>query len=96
MATTEDLPGLPFARTDVLDMPPLFRQLQAEAPVARVRTRVGDPAWLISRYEDVRSLLVDARLGRSHPDPDRAARFANSAIMASCSATPAPTSRSAT
>src|SRR5262245_36396301 len=40
--------------------------------IQRVTTPAGDPAWLVSSYADVRALLGDLRLGRSHPDPGRA------------------------
>ena len=44
-----------------------------------VTTPAGDPAWLVSSYPDVKQLLTDSRLGRSHPDPERAPRYANAA-----------------
>jgi cytochrome P450 len=49
--------------------------------VRRVTTPAGDPAWLVTRYHDVKQLLTDPRLGRSHPDPEHAPRYANSAIF---------------
>jgi cytochrome P450 len=41
-----------------------LRELQATAPVHRVRTAVGDPAWMVTGYQEVRRLLSDPRLGR--------------------------------
>jgi pentalenolactone synthase len=64
-----DLPVLPFDRPNVLDPAPLFRVLQADRPVARVRTPAGDLAWLVTRYEDVKTLLTDDRLARSASCP---------------------------
>jgi len=52
-----------------------------QAPIQRVRTPTGDPAWLVTGYDDVKALLSDPRLGRSHPDPDNAARMSRSAIF---------------
>jgi pentalenolactone synthase len=49
--------------------------------VRRVTTPVGDPAWLVSRYDLVRSLLADPRLGRTHPNPEQAARFSEAAFF---------------
>jgi cytochrome P450 len=49
--------------------------------VRRVTTPAGDPAWLVSSYHDVKQLLTDSRLGRSHPDPERAPRYTNAAIF---------------
>jgi pentalenolactone synthase len=46
-----------------------------------VRTPAGDPAWLVTDYDEVRELLGDLRLGYSHPDPDNAARVTESALF---------------
>ncbi|MFC7304161.1 cytochrome P450 [Streptomyces monticola] len=72
---------LPFAQSHPLQVPPLQRQLQAQAPVHRVRTQVGDDAWLVTGYEEVRGLLDDDRLGRSHAHPGTAARSGASALF---------------
>ena len=72
---------LPFEQAHPLQPPPELRALQAQGPVHRVRTATGDPAWLITGYQEVRRLLDDPRLGRSHPDPDRAARTGESALF---------------
>jgi cytochrome P450 len=74
-------PTLPFSRATVLEVPPAVRRLQDSAPIHRVTTAAGDPAWLVTRYQEVRSLLGDDRLGRSHPDPDNAARMNRSALF---------------
>ncbi|WP_307167327.1 cytochrome P450 [Streptomyces rishiriensis] len=47
----------------------------------RVRTAVGDPAWLVTGYQEIRQLLGDPRLGRSHHDPDNAARSGASELL---------------
>jgi cytochrome P450 len=49
--------------------------------VQRTTTPVGDPAWIVRGHDDVRALLADPRLGRSHPEPERAARFSRSALF---------------
>jgi pentalenolactone synthase len=72
---------LPFDQTGPLQVPPTLRALQAQGTVHRIRTRVGDDAWLVTGYEEVRRLLADDRLGRSHPDPDNAARSGESALF---------------
>jgi hypothetical protein len=66
---------LPFEQAHPLEVAPLLRQLQCDGVVHRVRTTVGDRAWLVTGYEEVRRLLADERLARSHPDPARAARL---------------------
>lgn len=62
-------PPLPFQRTgDPLDPPAEFKHWQREEPIRRV-VAGGVSAWLVTRYADVRRLLVDARLSS---DPTRA------------------------
>jgi cytochrome P450 len=53
----------------------------ADARVRRVTTLAGGPAWLVTRYDDVKALLADQRFGRAHPRPERAARVSSSAIF---------------
>jgi pentalenolactone synthase len=72
---------LPFEQAHPLGVAPLLRQLQQDGVVHRVRTAVGDQAWLVTGYEEVRRLLADERLGRSHPDPARAARQGKSVLF---------------
>jgi cytochrome P450 len=72
---------LPFEQPSPLHVAPLLRRLQAAGPVHRIRTAVGDEAWLVTGYEEVRRLLDDDRLGRSHPDPAGAARTGESALF---------------
>ncbi|MCO1574513.1 MULTISPECIES: cytochrome P450 [unclassified Crossiella] len=79
--TTQDMPALPFDRPTILDIPPMLRQLQAERPITKVRTMMGDEAWLVTRYEEAKSLFTDHRLIRSHPDPENAAKVSESAMM---------------
>src|ERR1700746_2580828 len=49
--------------------------------VHRIRTPVGHAAWLVTDYAQVRRLLDDDRLGRSHPEPETAARTGESALF---------------
>jgi cytochrome P450 len=72
---------LPFARPNVLELAPLYEVLRREAPVTPVTTPAGDPAWLVTRYEEVRDLLGDKRFGRSHPEPERASRISTAAVQ---------------
>jgi cytochrome P450 len=72
---------LPFEQPYPLQTAPLLRELQALGPMHRIRTAVGDEAWLVTGYQQVRSLLDDDRLGRSHPDPANAARTGESALF---------------
>jgi cytochrome P450 len=72
---------LPFEQAHPLQAPPGLQVLRARGPIHPVRTATGDPAWLVTGYQEVRRLLDDPRLGRSHPDPDRAARTGESALF---------------
>src|SRR5438876_5953570 len=72
---------LPFEQAHPLQVAPLLRQLAQEGVIHRVTTMAGDQAWLVTGYEEVRGLLADERLGRSHPDPARAARMGDSALF---------------
>ncbi|MEV7866606.1 cytochrome P450 [Streptomyces sp. NPDC088124] len=73
---------LPFEQTNVLQLAPGLRTLQSQGAVHRVRTAEGDEAWLVTGHAWVRQLLDDDRLGRSHPDPEAAAKDRGSALLA--------------
>lgn len=55
--------------------------MRAAGPIHRVRTPVGDEAWLVTGYAEVRELLDDDRLGRSHRSPQTAPRSRASALF---------------
>ncbi|MEV7676661.1 cytochrome P450 [Streptomyces sp. NPDC088752] len=77
----DDVPILPFARPNLLDLPPQYALLRAARPVALVRTPIGDPAWLVTRYADVKALLADPRLVQSPLDPTTAPRYSASTLL---------------
>lgn len=79
--TVPQLPQLPFERPDPLQRASLLRALQAQGPAHEIRTTCGDQALLVTGYREVRQLLADPRLGRSHPDPRRAARTGESVLF---------------
>src|ERR1700712_2096908 len=81
MTVAAERPALPFTRPNLLELAPLYEVLRREAPVAAVTTPAGDPAWLVARSSEVRDLLGDTRLGRSHPHPERAARITHGAVQ---------------
>lgn len=66
---THDLPPLPTARTKPFDPPPEYKQFRAEAPAVRVRTPRGTPAWVITRLQDIRSVLTDKRFSSDPRQP---------------------------
>ncbi|MGW0522531.1 cytochrome P450 [Crossiella sp. NPDC003009] len=49
--------------------------------VRRIRTPLGDAAWLVTGHAEVRRLYADRRLGRTHPDPASAARFGDHQLL---------------
>jgi cytochrome P450 monooxygenase len=74
--TTVDQPGLMASDLPVERRVCPHLRLATEGPaVRRVRTPAGDDAWLVSGHTEVRDLLRDSRLGRSHPAPDGRARY---------------------
>jgi cytochrome P450 len=81
MMNVSSLPTLPFEQPAPLSVAPLLQALQAGRPITRVRTPVGDEAWLVTRHAEVKELLADHRLGRSHPDPQHAPRFSDSILF---------------
>ena len=58
-------PHFPTITQQGLDPDPLLIQLRDEQPVARVQLPYGEPAWLLTRYDDVRTMLADARFSRA-------------------------------
>jgi cytochrome P450 len=79
-AATCPPPALPFDRTGLLGIPPMLRELQDRCPITRVRARTGDEVWMVTGHAELRQLFGDARLGRSHPDPEHAARLSDSLL----------------
>lgn len=81
MSTTESRPRLPFHRPNALDIAPLYKALQREAAPVEVLTPAGDPAWLVTRFTQVRRIFADPRFGRSHPEPDQASKVTDAALI---------------
>ncbi len=48
----------------------LYQQLRDNSPVLRVDLPDGAPAWLVTRYADVRALLTDSRLSLDKANGD--------------------------
>ena len=81
MTTVDTRPQLPFPRPSVLEIAPIYAVLNRQAAPVEVLTPAGDSAWMVTRFEQVRFVLGDPRFGRSHPEPERAPRVSDSAIM---------------
>lgn len=56
------LPDYPFPVSSPLEPPGEFARLRGSEPVSRVRLETGEPAWLLTRYADIRSALADPKL----------------------------------
>ncbi|HKT00752.1 MAG TPA: cytochrome P450 [Rugosimonospora sp.] len=59
----------------------MYAQLRSRAPLSRVVTPAGDPAWLVTSYDHVREVFRDNRFGRSHPAPEQASRISQAALQ---------------
>ena len=55
----------PIGQSRGLEFDPLYTHLRDSAPLLRVKLPYGDEALLVTRYEDVRSVLGDARFSRA-------------------------------
>ncbi|HEU5475948.1 MAG TPA: cytochrome P450 [Actinophytocola sp.] len=54
-----------FEQPPRLDPDPLYAQLRSAEPVARVQAPFGREAWLVTRYDAVKSVFDDPRFSRS-------------------------------
>lgn len=57
--------AFPFSSPRPLEMPAEFGWLREKEPVARVTFPTGDRGWLVTRYDDVRTVLTDPRFSRA-------------------------------
>jgi len=53
----------PFG-AEKLDLDPLYAELRREEPLSRIQLPYGEPAWLATRYEDIKVVLADPRFSR--------------------------------
>ncbi len=58
-------PHFPTITQQGLDPDPLLAELRETEPIARVQLPFGEPCWVLTRYEDVRSMLADPRFSRA-------------------------------
>jgi cytochrome P450 len=55
----------PFGAPVGLELDGMYAYLREHEPLAAVRQPFGDPAWLVTRYDDVRLVLSDTRFSRA-------------------------------
>jgi cytochrome P450 len=61
--------AFPMARTCPFDPPPAYGEYREHDPITRIELRPGQPAWLLSRHEDVRAMLNDPRFSSDRFQP---------------------------
>lgn len=81
MTATEDLPLLGSQKPRIGHMNPLMQSLQQQAPICQVRTQTGDVGWLVTRHAELKALLMDKRIGPTHPDPNNRARYLDNPML---------------
>jgi cytochrome P450 len=64
-----DLHLFPMRRTCPFEPPAEYEILREEQPVAKVALPTGQTAWLVSRYEDVRTVLAEPRVSPNRALP---------------------------
>lgn len=69
MSDNSQIPLLPAKRVCPFNPPPEYKKLRINQPISRVRTKRGDVAWLVTRYEDICQILVDKRFSSDPTKP---------------------------
>ncbi|MFJ6213513.1 cytochrome P450 [Streptomyces sp. NPDC092296] len=65
MSTGSSVHNCPFDYAEALEFDPVLRRLMTEEPVARIRLPHGEgDAWLVTGYDDVRTVTTDRRFSR--------------------------------
>jgi cytochrome P450 len=67
--TDIDAARSPFTATAFDERRAVYTHLAAGGPVHRVRLPDGEPAWLVTGYDEVRQALADPRLVKGGPPP---------------------------
>ena len=62
-----DPPSYPFRSEIPLDPPLEWDRLREQAPIVSIRLPSGDPAKLVTRWDQARELLADPRFSRQMP-----------------------------
>ncbi|MFC0541732.1 cytochrome P450 [Kutzneria chonburiensis] len=68
---SSDLPAFPMqkAKGCPLDPPPEYAELRTERPVAKARLWDGKEVWLITGYDEIRSIFTDPRISVDNTQP---------------------------
>ncbi|HEX6346636.1 cytochrome P450 [Umezawaea sp.] len=65
MTTSQEPRNYPFGEAERLELDPTYEVLRRTEPVARVRLPYGGDAWLVTKYDDVKTVLSDLRFSRA-------------------------------
>lgn len=57
--------ALPLLRSDPIEVPQEYTRLRDSQPVCPVSLVTGDPAYLVTRHEDLKTVLTDRRFSRA-------------------------------
>ncbi|PZM96227.1 MAG: cytochrome P450 [Actinobacteria bacterium] len=68
-------PAYPFGPPDRLEPDPRWKHLREHEPVKRVTLPYDGEAWLVTRYEDVRTVFADRRFSRAAAVAEGVPRF---------------------
>lgn len=81
MTDTQQLPALKYEEPNIGRLSAQLRSLRERGPVTKILTPAGDEAWLITRHAEMKRLLLDPRLVRTHADPANGPKYANNPFM---------------
>lgn len=62
--TGSDLPSYPIVVRDDLVIDPVYREVQ-QRPAFKAQPPFGEPIWIATRYEDVKTVYGDRRMGKA-------------------------------
>jgi len=65
MTTSQEPRNYPFGEAHRLDIDPTYAELRRTEPVSRVRLPYGGDAWLVTKYDDVKTVFSDPRFSRA-------------------------------
>jgi cytochrome P450 len=61
--------SFPMRRSSPLEPPPQYRELRENRPVSKVRLPDGSVCWVVTRYDDMRTVLTDRRFSADSRKP---------------------------
>ena len=62
---SSEIRSYPFSEPDRLQLDPTYAVLREDEPLTRISLPYGEPAWLVTRYADVKTVLGDPRFSRA-------------------------------